>query len=95
MALALDAATLQAALVGYNQQLEAIQEKMDEIRRQLGKSGRPRAAKTTTEHAPAAPARKNRMSAEGRARIAAAQKARWAKAKKAAKKAERAEAAGE
>jgi len=31
--------------------------------------------------------KKHTMSAEGRARIAAAQKARWAKAKKAAKKA--------
>jgi hypothetical protein len=32
------------------------------------------------------PAKKHTMSAEGRARIAAAQKARWAKQKKAAKK---------
>jgi hypothetical protein len=90
----MDAATLQAALVGYSQQLDEIQEKMEEIRRQLGKSGRQKASRSAPEPA-AAPPRKNRMSAEGRARIAAAQKARWAKAKKAAKKAERAEAAGE
>jgi hypothetical protein len=44
------------------------------------KPGRPstRAAKV------ALPAKKRTMSAEGRARIAAAQRARWAKAKKAA-----------
>jgi hypothetical protein len=47
------------------------------------KLGRP-----TASHNVAAPvAVKHTMSAEGRARIAAAQKARWAKAKKAAKKA--------
>ena len=35
-----------------------------------------------TGHAQSAPKRRKKMSAEGRAKIAAAQKARWAKAKK-------------
>jgi len=74
MALQLDRATLQAALVGYQQQLEEIQTKMSELRRRLGKA--PAAA------AAPAPGRRHRMSAEGRARIAAAQRARWAKFKK-------------
>lgn len=72
MALRLDNATLQAALVGYQRQLDEIESKMSELRRRLG-------------HAPAATTpkgRKHRMSAEGRARIAAAQRARWAKFKK-------------
>jgi hypothetical protein len=79
MAVQLDRATLEAALVGYQKQVEEIQTKMTELRRRLG-------------HAPAASSgsptrgRKHRMSAEGRARIAAAQRARWAKFKK--KKAE-------
>ena len=83
MAYELDTATLQAALVGYQQQLEQIEAKMGELRRRLGKSAgvKPAAAAATTRSAP----RKHRMSAEGRARIAAAQRARWAKSKKAKK----------
>jgi hypothetical protein len=86
MALKLDSATLQAALVGYQQQLDQIETKMSELRRQLGKSAgpRPAAAAATKAASPSAP-RKHRMSAEGRARIAAAQRARWAKTKKAKK----------
>jgi len=62
--------------------VEDIESKMRDLRRQLG--GRPAAA----AHAPAPTAvgrpkgRRHRMSAEGRARIAAAQRARWAKFKK-------------
>jgi hypothetical protein len=83
MALELDTATLQAALVGYQQQLEQIEAKMSELRRRLGKSAgvKPAAGAAGTRPTP----RKHRMSAEGRARIAAAQRARWAKAKKAKK----------
>jgi hypothetical protein len=96
MAIQLDTATLQAALVGYQQQLETIQQKMAEIRRSLGKSASGPAAKANgVGAAPAAATkstpRRHRMSEEGRARIAAAQRARWAKSKRAAKKAERAE----
>src|SRR5215471_90624 len=81
MVLELDTATLQAALVGYQQQLEEIEAKMGDIRRRLGKSGGARLAMAGTRSGP----RKHRMSAEGRARIAAAQRARWARAKKAKK----------
>jgi hypothetical protein len=89
MAFHLDAATLQAALAGYKQQLDEIEQKMAELRRRLGKPSGGPAVKSMNTAAPAKRrARKHRMSAEGRARIAAAQRARWAKAKRAAKKAE-------
>src|SRR5437763_12234121 len=78
MALSLDRATLEAALVGYQQQLQEIESKMAELRRRLGNPAGPIAVRKTAKSAP----RKHRMSAEGRARIAAAQRARWAKAKK-------------
>ena len=81
----LDPATLQAAIIGYQQQLEEIENKMAELRRQL----RGTAVKSTTSvgglAGTTAGPRKHRMSAEGRARIAAAQRARWAKAKRAKK----------
>jgi hypothetical protein len=78
MALSLDRATLEAALVGYQQQLHDIESKMTDLRRKLGK---PAGSISVKKGAKAAP-RKHRMSAEGRARIAAAQRARWAKVKK-------------
>jgi hypothetical protein len=73
---------LAAALVGYQHQLEHIQTKMAEIRAKLGKTPVKRAAAPAAAPAHTAPRKKHRMSAEGRARIAAAQRARWAKAKK-------------
>ncbi len=79
MAISLDKATLEAALLGYRQQLQEIDAKMAEIRRMLSGS----AAKAPAKPAVAPARQKHRMSAEGRARIAAAQRARWAKAKKA------------
>ena len=82
MSLQLDHGTLQAALLGYQHQLQNIESKMAELRRQLG--GTPRKAASSAAK-PAAGPRKHRMSAEGRARIAAAQRARWAKVKKAKK----------
>jgi hypothetical protein len=69
---------MEAALVGYQQQLQQIEMKMVELRRKLGKPAGPSPAKPAEKTAP----RKHRMSAEGRARIAAAQRARWAKQKK-------------
>ena len=84
MALQLDRPTIEAALVGYQRQLDEIQTKMTELRRRLGRS----AGKTVVASVKAAPGvssragRKHRMSAEGRARIAAAQRARWAKFKR-------------
>jgi hypothetical protein len=87
MAFLMDAATLQAALAGYRQQLDEIEQKMAELRRRLGQRSNGTKPKSAS---PASPAkrrtRKHRMSEEGRARIAAAQRARWAKAKRAAKK---------
>jgi hypothetical protein len=75
-----DPGILQAALLGYQQQLETVNAKIADIRRRLG--GRNTSAPAM---APArAPQKKHRISAEGRARIAAAQRRRWAAAKKAA-----------
>jgi hypothetical protein len=81
MSISLDKATLEAALVGYQQHLQRIEAKMAELRGMLGKA--PAAAPAAKRARKTAPAKqKHRMSAEGRARIAAAQRARWAKAKK-------------
>jgi hypothetical protein len=81
MSISLDKSTLEAALVGYQQQLQQIEAKMAELRRQLGKA--PAAAPAAKRARKAGPKKqKHRMSAEGRARIAAAQRARWAKTKK-------------
>ncbi|SRR5260370_6550268 len=82
MSISLDKATLEAALVGYQQHLRQIEAKMADLRRLIGhtNSGAPaikRARKAASGK------QKHRMSPEGRARIAAAQRARWAKAKKA------------
>jgi hypothetical protein len=82
MALSLDKATLEAALVGYQQHLQQIEAKMADLRQMLKQTPAP-AAKRAPKAAPKK--QKHRMSAEGRARIAAAQRARWAKAKKAQK----------
>jgi hypothetical protein len=82
MSISLDKATLEAALVGYQQHLQQIEAKMADLRRMLGQTP---AASPAAKRAPKAAPRKqkHRMSAEGRARIAAAQRARWAKVKKA------------
>ena len=71
---------LAAALVGYQHQLDETQSKIAEIRHKLGIGPVARSAKPAV---PVARRKKGRMSAEGRARIAAAQRARWAKVKKA------------
>jgi hypothetical protein len=83
MALTLDKATLEAALVGYQQQLRQIEAKMHELRQTLGHAPNSRQLEISAK--PTAKTRKTRhhMSEEGRARIAAAQRARWAKLKKA------------
>ncbi len=79
MASPIDEATLQMALIGYQAELSRIEQRMAEIRSQLG--GRVDPAVATKAM------RKRTMSAAARARIAAAQKKRWAafhKGKKAA-----------
>jgi hypothetical protein len=73
-----DPGILQAALLGYQQQLEVINAKISELKRRLG--GRA-AAPSGVAARPSQ--KKHRISAEGRARIAAAQRKRWAAAKKA------------
>jgi hypothetical protein len=73
-----DPGMLQAALLGYQQQLEEINAKIADLRRRLGTR-----SNSASGSAPARPPqKKHRISAEGRARIAAAQRRRWATAKK-------------
>jgi hypothetical protein len=84
--------TLQAALIGYQQQLSVIVQRIAEVRARLG--GRYSAAFTAPEQDGPAPARKKRtMSEAAKRRIAAGQKKRWA-AVKAARKAEAAKKQG-
>ena len=76
-----DNAILEMAIVGYQSQLEMISAKMADIRAQLGQRGpgRPKAAVASaagTDHA--GPQKRRTISKAGRARIAAAQRARWA-----------------
>ena len=68
-----DQALLEAALIGYQHQLEQIETKIADLRRQLGGKSPAPAAKSV-----ATPGRKREMSAAARKRIAAAQKKRWA-----------------
>jgi hypothetical protein len=73
-----DSGILQAALLGYQQQLEEINAKIADLRRRLGTRSGAAAPATATRTSQ----KKHRISAEGRARIAAAQRRRWAAAKK-------------
>ena len=80
-----DRTILEMAIVGYQSQLEMISEKMTDIRAQLGQRGpgRPKATiptATGTDHA--GPQKRRTISKAGRARIAAAQRARWAAQKR-------------
>jgi len=82
----LDIATLQAALIGYRGELERIDRKMAEIRKQLGlKHGADQPL--PLGNGDPWPRKKRVLSAAARKRIAAAQKKRWT-AHRAAKKAE-------
>jgi len=71
------------AIVGYQSHLEKISAKISDIKAQLGQRGpgRPKAAAAATDHA-GLPKRQRTMSRAGRARIAAAQRARWAAQKR-------------
>jgi len=78
----LDTELLQAALAGYERQVQEIQARMNQIRTWLAQTlQEPVAAQVAV-----APAQRKRrhMTAETKARIAAAQKARWEKRKMAA-----------
>jgi len=67
-----DRSLLEAALVGYETQLAAIQAAITDLQKQLGQ----KAAASTA--APPAARTKRRLSAAARKRIAQAQKKRWA-----------------
>jgi len=83
-----DNTILEMAIVGYQSQLEMISAKIADIKAQLGQRGpgRPKAviatipAATGTDHA--GPQKRRTISKAGRARIAAAQRARWAAQKR-------------
>ena len=75
-----DISLLQAALVGYQIELRRITAAIADLQQRLGKRNGGSGAGPLAQ----SPARKkHRISAEGRARIAEAQRKRWAAAKKA------------
>jgi len=80
-----DNTLLEMAIVGYQSEVERISAKIADIKVQLGQHGpgRPKAmAQEATATDQAAPAKRRTISKAGRARIAAAQRARWAAQKK-------------
>jgi hypothetical protein len=72
MSKAFDRQTLEAALIGYQQQASVIEQKMAELRKEL--RGSPAGTAPTVAQKP----HRKKMSAAGRKRIAAAQRKRWA-----------------
>ena len=81
-----DNTLLEMAIVGYQSELDKISARIADIKAQLGQSGPGRPKSTATAVATATdqatPKKRSTMSAAGRARIAAAQRARWAAQKK-------------
>ena len=77
----MDSETLQAALVGYQHQLDQIDAKMTELRSML--KGEAPAGAVLAKAAPAAPGGKRPLTAAARKRIARAQRKRWAEYHKA------------
>jgi len=80
-----DSTILEMAIIGYQSEAARISAKIADIKAQLGLPGpgRPKATAATatgTDHA--APAKRRTISKAGRARIAAAQRARWAALKR-------------
>jgi len=80
-----DNTLLEMAIVGYQSEVKRISAKIADIKAQLGQvgPGRPKATPATatgTDHA--GPQKRRTMSKAGRARIAAAQRARWVALKK-------------
>jgi hypothetical protein len=73
-----DESMLEMALVGYQSQLAEVSAKIADIKEQLGQRGpgRPKATAAGTDRAGAQ--KRRTISKAGRARIAAAQRARWA-----------------
>jgi len=87
-----DHSILEMAIVGYQSQLDQLTAKIAEIKSQLGQRGpgRPKSDVAASEHSGT---KRKGMSAAARARIAAAQKARWAAYRKGQKPAAKAAAA--
>ena len=83
-----DNTLLEMAIVGYQSEIERVSARIADIKAQLGQRGpgRPKAtvaaATVVTATDQAAPANRRTISKAGRARIAAAQRARWATQKK-------------
>jgi hypothetical protein len=77
-----DSTILEMAILGYQSEVDKLSAKIADIKAQLGQRGpgRPKAAAATTVQA--APQKRRTISKAGRARIAAAQRARWAAQKK-------------
>jgi hypothetical protein len=75
----IDASLLQAAIAGYESQKQRIEQAIADLQRRIGKRG---GGDMPGPFLDGRPKKKHRISAEGRARIAAAQRKRWAKAKK-------------
>lgn len=69
-----DRSFLEAVLLGYESQLATINNSIADLQRRLGQ----RSAPAVTRRKP----KKHKISAEGRARISAAQRKRWAAKKK-------------
>jgi hypothetical protein len=78
----LDNTLLEMAIVGYQSELGKISAKIADIKAQLSQAGpgQPNATAAATDHA--GPTKRRTMSKSARARIAAAQRARWAAQKK-------------
>lgn len=77
-----DSTLLKMALIGFEAERQKIQDKIAEIRRQLKGEVRPRRAGATVADNLPMKRWQGKMSAEGRKRIAAAQKKRWAEYRK-------------
>jgi len=75
----IDTSLLEAALVGYQAELQRIETAVADIQRRLGRGG---TISRPSNGTAATPKKQHRISAEGRARIAEAQRKRWAAAKK-------------
>jgi hypothetical protein len=80
MARTTDTSLLEAALVGYQTELGKITAAIADLQKRLGRRGGGGSSTPFTK-APAA-RKEHRISAQGRARIAEAQRKRWAAAKK-------------
>jgi hypothetical protein len=74
-----DLATLQMALVGYQIERQKIEDKIQELRKDLGSSKSPAQPADGTKNAASV---KRVLSASARKRIGAAQKKRWAEHRK-------------